>query len=109
VIFAAAACASAGSAPIVLGIGAASTVRVGQTVTLSVPSDQAQWTVAFDESSLRPLTGNGKASPPGGWSWKALQPGHTEILLTAKPVPCPAPPCGPTVPRLTVPIDIVRP
>jgi hypothetical protein len=103
----AAACASTGPTPIVVGTGEVSTVRVGQTVKLPVPSDQVQWTVTFDESRLRPLTGNGKVSPPGGWSWQALQPGHTEIVLTAKPAPCATPPCGPNVPQITVSIDIV--
>jgi hypothetical protein len=98
-----------GPAPMVLGVGAVSTVRVGQTVRLAVPSEQVQWTVAFDESRLGALTGNGKTSPPGGWTWKALQPGHTEIVLTGKPAPCPTPPCGPNVPQITVSIDIVKP
>ena len=103
------ACASTRPTPIVLGIGDASTVRVGQTVKLSVPSDQAQWSAAFDNAKLRPLSGDGKVSPPGGWSWRALQEGHTEIVLTAVPAPCPTPPCGPNAPRITVSLDIVKP
>jgi hypothetical protein len=105
---AAAGCLSAGPAPIVIAIGARSTVRVGDTVKVAVPSSQVQWTAAFDESKLRPLTGNGETSPPDGWTWKALQSGHTEIVLTGKPAPCPAPPCGPNVPQLVVVVDIVK-
>jgi hypothetical protein len=108
-ILSAAACASTRPTPIVIGIGDVSTVRVGQTVKLPVPSDQVQWTVTFDASRLRPLTGDGKVSPPGGWSWQALEPGRTEIVLTGKPAPCPTSPCGPNVPQITVAVDIVKP
>lgn len=104
----AASCASARSAPIVVGTGGTSTVRVGQTVKLATPSFELQWSVSFDESRLEPIAGAGKVSPPDGWAWKALQPGQTEIILTAKPAPCPTPPCGPNVPRITVPIEIVK-
>jgi hypothetical protein len=108
-ILTATACASARPAAIVLGIGAVSTVRVGQTVKLALPSHEVQWIAAFDDARLQALTGAGTVSPPDGWSWKALQPGHTEIVLTGRPPPCPTPPCGPNVPRITVAVDIVKP
>ena len=108
-ILTAAACASARPAAIVLDIGAVSTVRVGQTVKLAVPSNQVQWTVAFDDSKLRALTGAGKTSPPDGWTWEALQPGQTDITLTGRAAPCPLPPCGPNVAQITVSIEIVKP
>jgi hypothetical protein len=106
--FASANCASARSGPIVLGIGGVSTVRVGQIVKLALPSDQSSWSVTFDESKLRPLTGAGQVSPPDGWTWQALEPGRTDIVLTGRPKPCPTGPCGPTMPQMTVSVDIVK-
>ena len=108
-ILTAAACASARPAVVVLDMGVASTVRIGQIVKVATPSAQVRWTASFDDSKLRPLTGNGEASPPDGWTWKAIEPGHTEIVLSGRAAPCPTPPCGPNVPQIAVPLDIVKP
>jgi hypothetical protein len=95
---------------VVLQIGQPTSVRVNQIVRLLPPRADMRWSVGFDETFLRLTEGTADAAAPqGGWTWKALAPGHTEIVLTGKPTPCPRPPCGPNVPRIVVSVDIVKP
>jgi hypothetical protein len=100
------ACASAPKSIVTLGIGPTTRIEVGQAVHLPLPSQEVRWTVEFDDTHLRAMSGAGEVSPAGGWTWVAIQPGPTSIVLNGR-ANCPQT-CD-TVPRIVIDVSIVKP
>jgi predicted secreted protein len=82
-------------------------VRVGQTLGITNPNADSAWQVDVPGEALKMLTPADKVNKPGesGWVWRAMEPGTIELALTAR-TPCPNPPCGQAVLRLTKTVEI---
>ena len=84
-------------------------IRVGQTLGIQPPAENAEWQVDYDAESLRLVTPLTELATPGtrGWVWQATKPGESELVLTLH-VKCKAPPCDQNLMKFTVPIEVKK-
>jgi len=84
-------------------------VRLGQTIGIKPMRDGTRWQVSYSSDHLRLLTPSDRIETPGpgGWVWRTVGEGDTDIVFTMVPE-CPRPPCGPNVMQMTAPLEVTK-
>ena len=82
-------------------------VKVGQIINVA-PLPEHEWTVNYRDLILQVLTPPEKIKQPGagGWFFRVIAPGSTEIVFESIPQPCPGgTPSPPAIIRFVFPIQ----